>query len=103
MAPQVSAPIQHGTRKRREISGTIRVNRTSEGPPHSAMERPAARVNARYIRSSGLPYVQSSHCPPDDHPLDFRRALEDGEDLRGHGKGIGIPVRDLRSPYAYRY
>src|SRR5579863_4740533 len=33
-----------------------------------------------------LSNVQSSHGPPDDHPLDFRRALENGEDLGGHAK-----------------
>jgi hypothetical protein len=95
MAPQVSAPIQHGTRKRREISGTIRVNRTSEGPPHSAMERPAARVNARYIRGSGLSHVQPSDRTADDHPLDLRGALEDREDPGGTPSGPSCTGRML--------
>ena len=37
------------------------------------------------LRSSGLPYVQSGHGPPDDHPLDFARSLEDREDPGGRG------------------
>lgn len=33
---------------------------------------PTSRVNDRYIRRPRLSYVQSSHGPPDEHPLDFR-------------------------------
>jgi len=32
-----------------------------------------------------LPNVQPGDRPPDDHPLDLRRSLEDGEDLGGTG------------------
>jgi hypothetical protein len=54
---------------------------------------PATQRHNRYIRRSGLTNVQSSHGPPDQHPLDFRRALEDGEDL-------GVPVPALNGVVA---
>jgi hypothetical protein len=41
IALQVSARIQHGVRKRREIIGMIRTNGTREGASNSAAERPA--------------------------------------------------------------
>jgi hypothetical protein len=41
---------------------------------------PPPQVNDRYIRRPGLTNVQSSHRPPDQHPLYLARALEDGED-----------------------
>jgi len=43
------------------------------------VERPAFRVNDRYIRRSDLPDVQPSQRPPDDHPLDFARSLKNGK------------------------
>jgi hypothetical protein len=54
-------------------------------PPHSAAERPFARVHNRYMRSSGLPNVQPGDRAADQHPLDLRRALEDREDPGGRG------------------
>jgi hypothetical protein len=46
---QVSARIQHGIRKRREMTGTFRTIGTQSGSPHSAVKRPAFRVNDRNI------------------------------------------------------
>jgi hypothetical protein len=34
---------------------------------------------------SALPDVQPGDGPADEHPLDFRRALENGEDTSGQG------------------
>src|SRR6201996_6487176 len=55
------------------------------GRPHSRVGRAASRVHDRYIRSSALPNVQPGDRPPDQHPLDLARPLEDGEDPSSTG------------------
>jgi hypothetical protein len=70
---------------------------TRRGRPTPPWNGPALRVNDGYIRRSWLTNVQSSHGPPDDHPLDFARALKNGEDFGGHGKShrhtrAGLPI-----------
>src|ERR1039457_3354288 len=70
---------------------------TRRGRPTHQWNGPPPQVNDRYIRRSGLPYVQSSHSPPDDHPLNFARALKNREDLRVpvpalHRVLAGVPV-----------
>ena len=61
-------------------------NRHDPGQPDTRRGRlaaewngPSPRVNDRYIRRSALPYVQPGDRPPDDHPLNLRRPLEDRE------------------------
>jgi len=97
------ARIQHAARKRREITGTIRTMRSRAGAPTREWNGPPPRVNTGYIRSSELSNVQSRHRPPDDHPLDFARALEDREDLGvGQSKvtaGTSQVERGTRNPH----
>src|SRR5580693_1668175 len=87
MVLQVSARIQHGVRKRREITRMIRTNGTREAAA------PLCRGTARTTRDTPikrqvrLSNVQSSHGPPDDHPLNFARSLKDREDL-----GVAVPA-----------
>src|SRR5216684_2656408 len=64
MSPQVSARIQHEARKRREITGTIRVNRTRE------RAAPLPRTTARLPPDDSvkpqvrLPDVQAGEARP---------------------------------------
>jgi hypothetical protein len=71
------------------------VGPTSEPDGPSSVER----TSKQRVRLSD---VQPGDCPPDDHPLDFRRALEDGEDLGvampafdGVVPGVAVPAEDL--------
>jgi hypothetical protein len=53
---------------------------------HTAHAKTAGiRVHGRYNPQVKLTNVQPGDCPPDRHPLDLRRALEDGEDFGGRG------------------
>src|SRR5229473_1344550 len=89
MSPQVSARIQHEARKRREITGTIRVNRTRE------RAAPLPRTTARLPPDDSvkpqvrLPDVQAGEGAADDQALDLGGALEDREDLR-----VPVPALD---------
>jgi hypothetical protein len=75
----------HAVRKRRETTGTFRTMRTRDRAGQ-LQSRPAhLPVHDRYIRSSALPHVRPGNRAPDQHPLDFARALEDGEDPGGRG------------------
>jgi hypothetical protein len=82
-------------RRRWEITGTIWTKTTREG----AAPLPRGTTHLRCSTSAKpqvrLPNVQPGDRPPDQHPLDFRRALEDREDLRGKGSGTGIPAPTL--------
>jgi hypothetical protein len=84
MPPGISTDSARGP----ETTGNNRADpdkRHREWTASLTSETARPQVNGRYIRSSGLPYVQSSHGPPDNHPLDFAGALEDGEDPGGTG------------------
>jgi hypothetical protein len=83
MGAQVSAPIQHAVRKRREATGINRTTRHENEPPRSRADRPAFRVHARHIRRSGLPHV----CPW-GLPMPFPTA---GEGSRAEGRRASAP------------
>jgi hypothetical protein len=45
---------------------------------------------AVFARSSGLPDVEAGDGAADDHALDLRGALEDGEVVRGGHRRLGL-------------
>ena len=85
MAFQVSAPIQHAARKRREPTGMNRTIGTREGTTprgHGTALPLGLRQVYPQVR---LPNVQPGDRAPDQHPLNFARALKNREDPSGTG------------------
>jgi hypothetical protein len=97
MTLQVSARIQHGARKRPEITGTFQVNRTREGTALLLRGIARLRCPASTKPQVKLTNIEPGDRAPDQHPLDLRRALEDREDPGVHGKShrhtrAGLPI-----------
>ena len=71
------------------IEWAFRVDRAQPGPGY-ARDISEKRIDDRYPQFR-LANVQPGDRLPDQHPLDFRRALEEGEDrrqIRGGGMSV---------------
>jgi hypothetical protein len=77
--PKPATPTSDPTTTRGTPTPVARSAATSANWKHSAVKRHPSLC----LFPVRLPDVQSSHGPPDDHPLDLRRSFEDREDPGG--------------------